>query len=57
MDSRPTVIDEAQALLDDVDLALVRLSEGTYRTCELCGAVLSDDALTASPTRRQCDAH
>jgi RNA polymerase-binding transcription factor DksA len=51
------VIDEAQALLDDVDRALVRLSDGTYRTCELCGATLAEDDLLDSPVRRQCDAH
>jgi RNA polymerase-binding transcription factor DksA len=57
VESRPDVIDEARALLDDVDLALVRLSEGTYRNCELCGAALPEEALSASPTRRACDAH
>jgi DnaK suppressor protein len=57
MDSRPAVIDEALTLLDDVDAALVRLSEGTYRTCERCGAPLSEVDLSASPTRRRCDAH
>jgi len=28
------VIDEASATLDDVDQALIRLSDGTYRICE-----------------------
>ena len=57
MDARPEVIDEATALLDDVDRALVRLSEGTYRACEVCGAPLSDETLSAHPTARRCNEH
>jgi DnaK suppressor protein len=57
MDARPEVIDEATALLDDVDRALVRLSEGTYRSCEVCAGSISDDVLAAQPTARRCDEH
>lgn len=57
MDARPPVIDEATALLDDVDAALVRLSEGSYRTCEACGERLAPELLAAHPTRRVCGAH
>ncbi|HEY8081267.1 MAG TPA: hypothetical protein VIE15_04175 [Acidimicrobiales bacterium] len=57
MDARPEVIDEASSILDDVDQALVRLSEGTYRSCEVCGAALSDEVLTALPTTRRCGEH
>ncbi len=57
MEGRPAIIDEVTALLDDVDVALVRLSEGTYRSCETCGAPLSDSLLEGSPTQRRCDAH
>ena len=57
MDARPEVIDEASALLDDVDAALMRLSDGTYRTCEACGAQIEDQALVADPTVRRCLMH
>jgi RNA polymerase-binding transcription factor DksA len=57
MDERPDVIDEASSTLDDVDQALVRLSEGTYRSCEVCGSDLSDEVLTAAPTTRRCGEH
>jgi RNA polymerase-binding transcription factor DksA len=57
MDTRPSVIDEATALLDDVDQVLVRLSEGTYRVCELCGADVGDARETGRAGRRRCDAH
>jgi RNA polymerase-binding transcription factor len=52
-----TVIDEVTATLDDVDVALVRLSEGTYRTCEVCGAPLADARLAGVPTLRRCAEH
>ncbi len=57
MDARHPIIGEARALLDDVDAALVRLSEGTYRTCERCGDQLDEALLEAQPARRTCDAH
>jgi RNA polymerase-binding transcription factor DksA len=57
VDARPDIIDEAIAVLDDVDSALVRLSEGSYRSCEVCGAELSDEALIAAPTTRRCEEH
>ena len=57
MDTRPAIIDEVTTLLDGVDAALVRLSDGTYRSCESCDAPISDEALDESPTRRHCDAH
>ena len=51
------MIDEATGLLDAVDAALVRLSEGTYRDCEVCGGGLDDAALAADPTLRRCMLH
>lgn len=57
MEQPVAVIDEVATLLDDVDLALVRLSDGTYRTCEVCGTGLADELLAAAPTRRRCDDH
>ncbi len=57
MDHHRAEIDEVTATLDDVDLALDRLSEGTYRTCETCGATLADVRLAAAPTQRRCADH
>jgi len=51
------VIDEASATLDDVDQALIRLSDGTYRSCEACGAPLPEVRLAADPTLRRCADH
>jgi RNA polymerase-binding transcription factor DksA len=51
------VIEEATATLDGVDHALVRLSDGSYRTCESCGGAIEDDVLERDPTARLCAAH
>lgn len=45
------------AVLDGVDRALQRLSEGTYGSCESCGAPVLDADLEADPTRRMCEQH
>jgi DnaK suppressor protein len=57
VDQHRRAIEEATTTLDDVDRALARLSEGTYRTCEVCGAELTDDVLEVAPTRRRCAEH
>lgn len=57
MEQHRTEIDEVTATLDDVDFALDRLSEGTYRTCADCGTPLSDGRLAAAPTQRHCADH
>jgi len=43
--------------LDDVEHALVRLDEGTYGTCEVCGTVIPTERLEALPTARWCMEH
>jgi RNA polymerase-binding transcription factor DksA len=57
VESHRDVINEVSATLDGVDLALVRLSDGTYRTCEECAAPLPDARLTSDPTLRRCADH
>ena len=48
---------QSTRVLNDVDRALDRLSDGTYHSCEACGEPISDAALAADPTRRVCDLH
>ena len=48
---------QSAAVLDGVDRALQRLSEGTYGSCEACGAPLLGAELEADPTRRRCEQH
>ncbi len=45
------------AVLDGVDRALQRLSDGTYGSCEACGAPVLEADLEADPTRRMCEQH
>jgi len=47
----------SQRVLDDVDRALDRLAEGTYGSCETCGAPILGADLEADPTRRVCEQH
>jgi RNA polymerase-binding transcription factor DksA len=44
-------------VLDGVDRALQRLSEGTYGTCETCGAPVREPDLAGDPTRALCEQH
>lgn len=43
--------------LDDVERALARLDEGTYGTCEVCGAPIGEPRLEALPATRFCIDH
>ena len=47
----------AAAVLDDVDRALERLSDGTYGQCETCGAPVLEADLERDPTRSKCEQH
>jgi RNA polymerase-binding transcription factor DksA len=40
--------------LGDVDVALRRLEDGTYDTCEVCGARIDDGVLVDAPLTRRC---
>jgi len=46
-----------EASLDAVDRALERLRAGTYRTCQVCGSPIEQNALEGDPVRATCDAH
>jgi RNA polymerase-binding transcription factor DksA len=48
---------QSTQVLDAVDRALERLSDGTYHSCEVCGGAISDAELSADPTRRVCGQH
>jgi RNA polymerase-binding transcription factor DksA len=52
-----TELARSTRVLDDVDRALERLSEGTYANCETCGAPILATDLANDPTRRVCEQH
>ncbi|MDQ2729551.1 MAG: hypothetical protein M3Y91_17195, partial [Actinomycetota bacterium] len=43
--------------LGDVEVALQRLDEGSYGTCEACGTELHADVVVAFPATRRCPGH
>jgi RNA polymerase-binding transcription factor DksA len=50
-------LDAAERDVDDVEKALGRLDDGTYETCEVCGAIIPEDVLADDPARRTCVEH
>jgi RNA polymerase-binding transcription factor DksA len=52
-----TELADSQCVLDDVDRALERLTEGTYGSCETCNAPMFGADPEADPTRRVCEQH
>ncbi|MPV36667.1 TraR/DksA family transcriptional regulator [Georgenia subflava] len=49
--------ERARQTLAEVDAALVRLDEGTYGVCEVCGEPIPEGRLAARPTATTCVAH
>lgn len=46
-------LDRIEQDLADVDVALARLEDGTYWTCEVTGAEIPADKLAENPTLRR----
>ncbi len=47
----------SSSVLNGVDRALERLSDGTYGQCETCGAPILEADLERDPTRCLCEQH
>ena len=52
-----SILERVEAELADVELAMRRLDEGTYGTCEVCGRPIAEDRLEAQPATRFCVEH
>jgi DnaK suppressor protein len=46
--------DAARTGLAEIDAALARLADGSYGTCQACGARISGERLAARPAARTC---
>lgn len=46
--------ENAEHLLAEIDVALSRIEDGTYGTCEVCGRAIGDERLHAVPWARLC---
>ena len=51
------LIDRLTGALRDVDLALAKLDDGTFGTCEVCGDEIPEPRLEAMPSARYCIKH
>jgi RNA polymerase-binding transcription factor DksA len=49
-----SILEQVEAELADVEIALRRLDDGTYGTCEACGRLIGDSRLEAKPEARLC---
>ncbi len=49
-----SAVDAVDGLLDEVELALARLDDGTYGRCEDCGEPIDDGRLAVLPIVRTC---
>jgi RNA polymerase-binding transcription factor DksA len=52
-----SILEQVEAELADVERALARLDDGTYGTCQACGAAIGDERLEAMPATRFCVQH
>jgi RNA polymerase-binding transcription factor DksA len=46
-----------ETTLNDVDRALERLRQGTYRACQVCSTPIDETDLEANPLLANCPAH
>ncbi len=51
------VLEQVRGDLDDVDVALRHLDDGTYGRCEACGEPIEEDRLATRPATRLCADH
>lgn len=52
-----SLLEQVRSELDDVEVALRRLDEGSYGKCEACGQPIGEARLAAVPTARYCIHH
>jgi RNA polymerase-binding transcription factor DksA len=51
------MLEQVEGELDDVERVLPRIDDGTYGTCEACGARIPDERLAQAPAARFCAEH
>jgi len=50
-------LDAIEVELGDIEIALDRLSDGSYGTCEACSRPIADEQLRRNPASRRCAEH
>lgn len=51
------ILDKLEPRLNEVVVALKKISDGTYGKCEVCGGEIEDDRLEANPAAETCKVH
>ena len=52
-----SILDSLETELVEIESALGRIDDGTYGTCEVCGAPIVDERIQALPATRFCVEH
>jgi len=52
-----SLLEQLEAEISDLDLALRKIDEGTYGRCEVCSKQIEPDRLEAMPGARTCIEH
>ena len=52
--AQAALADAAREDLAELEAALARLADGSYGTCQVCGARISAERLAARPAARAC---
>ena len=56
-ENNSAVLEQLQARLKEVTVALEKIEEGTFGTCEVCGKEIEEDRLKANPSANTCKEH
>ncbi len=51
------ILNQLEVRLNNVKKALIKIGEGTYGICEVCGNNIEEDRLEANPHAPTCKAH
>lgn len=51
------IVDQLEARLIEVENALEKTKQGTFGTCDVCGAQIEEDRLEANPAAPTCTEH
>jgi len=49
-----SLLERVRRDLDNVEVAMARLADGTYGHCEACDATLSEEQLASAPAASRC---
>jgi RNA polymerase-binding transcription factor DksA len=51
------LVHELEGRLMEIDIALDKISNGTFGTCEVCSKMIEEDRLQANPAAKTCKQH